>query len=109
MIFPSGQIPSGNIITSGNISPNPPRSRSVNDNSTMALAKSAMKRIPFHSWEMEFSIQYHVTLNSQLNDQNSIRYYINTKFMSAILTKFIQLATLPEILEGIFNLKQTVS
>ena len=29
--------------------------------------------------------------------------------MSAILTKFIQLATLPEILEGIFNLKQTVS
>jgi hypothetical protein len=25
--------------------------------------------------------------------------------MSAILTKFIQLATLPEILEGIFNLK----
>jgi hypothetical protein len=29
-----------------------------------------------HSWEMEFSIQYHVTINSQLNDQNSIRYYI---------------------------------
>ena len=25
---------------------------------------------------MEFSIQYHVTINSQLNDQNSIRYYI---------------------------------
>jgi hypothetical protein len=33
-------------------------------------------RIPLHSWEMEFSIQYHVTVNSQLNDQNSIRYYI---------------------------------
>ena len=62
-----------------------------------------------HSWEMEFSIQYHVTINSQLNDQNSIRYHINAKFMSAILTKFIQLATLAEILEGIFNLKQTVS
>jgi mRNA-degrading endonuclease RelE of RelBE toxin-antitoxin system len=31
MIFPSGQSPSGNIITSGNISPNPPRSRSIND------------------------------------------------------------------------------
>jgi hypothetical protein len=28
-------------------------------------------------WEMEFSIQYHVSINSQLNDQNSIRYYIN--------------------------------
>ena len=36
-----------------------------------------MERIPLHSWEMEFSIQYHVTINSQLNDQNSIRYYIN--------------------------------
>ena len=29
-----------------------------------------------HSWEMEFSIQYHVTINSQINDQNSRRYYI---------------------------------
>jgi hypothetical protein len=38
--------------------------------STIALAKSAMERIPLHSWEMEFSIQYHVTINSQLNDQN---------------------------------------
>ena len=35
-----------------------------------------MERIPLHSWEMEFPIQYHVTINSQLNDQNSIRYYI---------------------------------
>ena len=46
--------------------------------STIALAKSAMERIPLHSWEMEFSIQYHVTINSQLNDQNSIRYYIKS-------------------------------
>jgi hypothetical protein len=37
-----------------------------------------MKRIPLHSWEMEFSIQYHVTIYSQLNDQNSIRYKILT-------------------------------
>ena len=37
--------------------------------------KSAMERIPLHSWEMEFSIQYHVTINSQLNDHNSIKYY----------------------------------
>jgi hypothetical protein len=44
--------------------------------STIALAKSAMERILLHSWEIEFSIQYHVTINSQLNDQNSIRYYI---------------------------------
>ena len=40
--------------------------------STIALAKSAMERIPLHSWKMEYSIQYHV--NSQLNNQNSIRY-----------------------------------
>jgi hypothetical protein len=46
--------------------------------STIALAKSAMERIPLHSREMEFSIQYHVTINSELNDQNSIRYYINS-------------------------------
>jgi hypothetical protein len=45
--------------------------------SIIALAKSAMERIPLHSWEIEFSIQYHVTINSQLNDQNSIKYYIN--------------------------------
>ena len=38
--------------------------------------KSAMERIPLHSWEMEFSIQYHANINSQLNDQKSIRYYI---------------------------------
>jgi hypothetical protein len=30
--------------------------------STIALAKSAMERIPLHSWEMEFPIQYHVTI-----------------------------------------------
>ena len=44
--------------------------------STIALTKSAMECIPLHSWEMEFSIQYHVTINSQLNNQNSVRYYI---------------------------------
>jgi hypothetical protein len=49
---------------------------SVPFNEATALAKSAMERIPLHSWDMEFSIQYHVTINSQLNDQNSIRYYI---------------------------------
>ena len=46
--------------------------------SIIALAKSAMERIPLHSWEIEFSIQYHVTINSQLNDQNPIRYYIKS-------------------------------
>ena len=35
--------------------------------STIALAKGAMERIP-----LEFSIQYHVTINSQLNDQKGI-------------------------------------
>ena len=50
--------------------------------STIALAKSAMERISLHSWEMEFSIQYHVTINSQLNDQNSIRYYIIRNYIS---------------------------
>ena len=44
--------------------------------SAIALAKSAMECIPLHSWEIEFSVQYHVTINSQLNDQNSIRYFI---------------------------------
>ena len=33
--------------------------------STIALAKSAMERIPLNSWEMEFSIQYHVTMHKQ--------------------------------------------
>jgi hypothetical protein len=43
-----------------------------------SCTESAMGRIPLHSWpwEMEFSIRYHMTINSQLNDQNSIRYYI---------------------------------
>ena len=31
MIFPSAKSPSGNIITWGNISPNPPHSGSIND------------------------------------------------------------------------------
>ena len=34
MIFSSGQSPSENIITSGNITPNPPRSGSINDKYT---------------------------------------------------------------------------
>jgi hypothetical protein len=38
--------------------------------STIALAKNAMERIPLHFWETEFTIQYHVTISSQLNDQN---------------------------------------
>ena len=43
MIFPSGQSPSGNIITSGNISPNPPRSRSINDILYRKLKASKLK------------------------------------------------------------------
>ena len=31
MIFPEGLCPEGNIITEGNISPNPPSGRSIND------------------------------------------------------------------------------
>jgi hypothetical protein len=46
-------------------------------------AKSAMERIPLHSWKMEFSIQYHMTINSQLNDQNSIKYYIKANNINA--------------------------
>jgi hypothetical protein len=45
-----------------------------------------MERIPLHSWEMEFSIQYHVTINSQLNDQNSIWYYIKANIISNIIS-----------------------
>jgi hypothetical protein len=36
MIFSSGQSPSENIITSGNITPNPPRSGSINDNNYLS-------------------------------------------------------------------------
>ena len=54
---------------------------------SIALAESAMERVPLHSWEMEFSIQYHVTINSQLNDQNSIRYYINLHITHKNTTK----------------------
>jgi hypothetical protein len=40
----------------------------------------------------QFSIQYHVTINSQLNDQNSIRYYIklyiNTENVLYIFVKY---------------------
>jgi hypothetical protein len=38
-----------------------------------------MERIPLHSWEMEFSIQYHVTINSQLikrSEFNTVLYII---------------------------------
>jgi hypothetical protein len=42
-----------------------------------------IKRIvQLHSWEMEFSIQYHVTINSQLNDQSSIRYIYIKSYVS---------------------------
>ena len=44
-----------------------------------------MERIPLHSWEMEFSIQYHVTINSQLNDQVKVLY----KTHYCILLNFI--------------------
>jgi hypothetical protein len=69
--------------------------------STIALAKSAMERIPFnplHSWEMEFFSQYHVTINSQLNNQNSIRYYI-INLLSLLITVFCFRVDPPRILE----------
>ena len=48
MIFPSEQSPSGNIITSGNISPNPPRSRSMNDKySPISLYLEQVSRVVF--------------------------------------------------------------
>jgi hypothetical protein len=40
----------------------------------MDILKAFNLNTEIHSWEMEFSI--HLTINSQLNDQNSIRYYI---------------------------------
>jgi hypothetical protein len=38
--------------------------------------QSAIVRILLHSWEMELSIQYHVTIINQSNDLNVMRYYI---------------------------------
>ena len=35
-----------------------------------------MERIPLHSCKMGHFIKYHVTISSQLNNQNLIRYYI---------------------------------
>ncbi len=39
-------------------------------------ADRGMERVPFHDREMEISIQYHVMLIHQLNDQISMRCYI---------------------------------
>jgi hypothetical protein len=44
--------------------------------STIALAKSAMERIPLHSWEMEFSVQYHATINSQAHCMKRLSKHI---------------------------------
>jgi hypothetical protein len=47
-------------------------------NSTIALARSAMERIPLHSWEMEFSIQYHMTITANIkrSEFNKVLYNI---------------------------------
>ena len=37
-----------------------------------------MERIPLHSWEMEFSIQYHVTINSQFKRSEFNKVLYNT-------------------------------
>ena len=39
-------------------------------------ADRAMERVPFHDREMEISIQYHVMLIRQSNDQILMRCYI---------------------------------
>jgi hypothetical protein len=61
-----------------------------------------MERIPLHSWEMEFSFQYHMTINSQLNDQNSIRYYIK---INITVFETIQFKLFPGMIFGFTFLK----
>ena len=56
MIFPSGQSPSGNIITSGNISPNPPRSRSINDKCSLLIDFASVTSV-LASFQVFFFIQ----------------------------------------------------
>jgi hypothetical protein len=60
MIVPSGQSPSGNIITSGNISPNPPSGGSINDKCTqhinVLVTKFQRKYNKFNELEIESTL-----------------------------------------------------
>jgi hypothetical protein len=65
MIFPEGLCPSGNIITSGNISPNPPSGRSIND------------------------ILYRKLKASKLRIKNLTHTFVNTMFYFRINTSIV--------------------
>ena len=62
MIFPSGQSPSGNIITSCNISPNPPRSRSINDKYYIILYYIILYYIILYYIILYYIILYYIIL-----------------------------------------------
>ena len=47
------------------------------------MTDRGMERVPFHDREMEISIQYHVMLIRQLNDQILMRCYIKTYKISS--------------------------
>jgi hypothetical protein len=60
---------------------------------SIALANSAMERIPLHSWEIEFSIQYNVTINSQLNDRSEFNKVLyNNVYFPNRFDIFLQMA-----------------
>ncbi len=52
-------------------------------------ADRGMERVPFHDREMEISIQYHVMLIHQLNDQISMRCYINANKDLNIILQYL--------------------
>ena len=77
MIFSSGQSPSENIITSGNIPPNPPRSGSINDNYIILQLKFKLSSEKNPSIvPRDKVILYGILLKFQISQlQCSVRYY----------------------------------
>ena len=53
--------------------------------------EKTIEHFPLHSWKMELFIKYHVTIISQLNDQNLMRYDIINNASNFLLRQPIRL------------------
>jgi hypothetical protein len=65
MIFSSGQNPSENIITSGNITPNPPSGGSINDKNSQNYERNFQSGYVYSG--LAVTREYHVTLRNHAN------------------------------------------
>ena len=82
MIFPEGLCPEGNIITEGNISPNPPSGGSINDilHRKLKASKLRIKKLTHTFVNTMFYFRFNASIVAFLSNHMSFGILITTFF-----------------------------